>query len=135
MKRISFVCLLAFVLAGCASDPLLTGKPQDWQGKPAADLRAAWGEPTKVITQSDGEYWEYSNSGDYLAPAEENMRFNAGGFGSGGGFGASGAVKTTKQGERISRYENIARFLIRDGKVKKWSASRIVDGQTVWSDH
>jgi hypothetical protein len=144
MKLLPFASLLALVFAGCASDPLLSGKPQDWQGKPAADLRAAWGEPTKVITQSDGEYWEYTNGKDYVIPASEDTNFRLGGGSSGynsgtgassSGFGASGGISKSKSGERVSHVENVARFLIRDGKVKKWSAARIVDGQTVWSDH
>ena len=143
LRKLIVPATLALLLAGCAGDPLLTNKPQDWQGHPASDLKAAWGEPNKITSQSDGEYWEYYKSGDYLAPPKDSTSFRIGGSSSGytsdglstSGFGANGGITTTKQGERVSHFENVTRFLIRDGKVRKWSAARIVDGETVWSDH
>lgn len=40
-----------------------------------------------------------------------------------------------KQKERTGSYEKIFRFSIRDGKVKRWYASRIEDGRVVWEDN
>jgi hypothetical protein len=132
--RLRFLAISSSILllvAGCASDPVITGLPQHWKGKPSADLKAALGEPTEVIPQSEGEVWIYRKTGSFVAAARDDTRFRAGG----GSFGIAGNVTTTKQGERLSEYENIMRFLVRDGKVRKWSAARIIDGQTVWSDH
>src|SRR5262245_36700912 len=108
MRKLVIVFIGFLLTAGCASNPLLTGKPHDWQGKPATDLKTALGEPTRVIPQSDGtEIWEYVNSGDYVAPKEENTSFRMGGAGGGGMFGASGGINTVSQGPRLSRYENV----------------------------
>lgn len=136
MQRL-MLSLLGFVLlAACASNPVLTGKPQDWKGKPAGDLRAVLGKPTRIITQTDGsEIWEYVNSGEFIAPQEENTSFRMGGGSGGGMFGASGGINTVTHGQRLSQYQNITRFQIRKGKVKGWYASRIVDGRVVWEDH
>lgn len=134
MKTPLFMAI-AFLFVGCASNPVLTGKPQDWKGKSASDLEAAWGEPTRVISQSDGtEVWEYVKTGEFVAPENERTSFNVGGGGGSTFFGASGGINTTEQGQRLSQYENIFRFQINNGKVRKWFAARIVDGQTVWSD-
>ena len=109
---------------------------EDWQGKPVADLKAGLGEPTRVIAQSDGaEIWEYINTGDFVAPKEENTSFQMGGAGGGGVFGASGGINTVTQAQRLSRYENISSFRIKNGKVKGWGARRVVDGRVVWEDH
>lgn len=137
MRTTTSILLTACLgLAACASDPMLTGKPQHWRGKPAAQLRAAWGEPTRIITQTaNSEYWEYSRSGKFTAPGQDSTSFNLGAFGSGGFTGASGGINTLKYDSRQAQFENIARFLIKDGKVKKWAAMRLVDGQVVWSDH
>jgi hypothetical protein len=135
MKKI-YSALAGVLLTGCVSDPVLTGMPQDWQGKNVADLKAAWGDPTRVIAESNGtEVWEYRKSGQFVAPGEENTAFRMGGGGGSGMFGASGGIKTIKQGERQSAYENVARFSVKNGKIKKWYAERFVDGQRVWSDH
>ena len=125
-------CLALIVFCGCAHDPVITGKPKHWTGKPSADLRAAWGEPTRIMAAgSNGEYWEYSKTGEFHAPAEKRMRFRAGtGFGA-----ASGGVTTTQTDARMSRFEDVVRFLVRDGKVRKWSATQLVDGRVVWTKH
>lgn len=136
MKKLLVGFCLVAVVTGCASNPVLTGKPQHWKGKSVADLRAALGEPTRVIPQGKGiEVWEYVNAGDFVAPKEENTNFRVGGSGGGPFFGASGGINTVTQGERLSRYENVTRFEIRNGKVRKWYASRLVDGRVVWEDH
>lgn len=49
-------------------------------------------------------------------------------------FGAGGGISTKKYDERLSRYENIYRFQVKDGKIRRWFAARVVDGATVWSD-
>jgi len=123
------------LLGACATNPVLSGKPQDWKGRSAEEMRAALGNPTKIIPQKDGEVWVYSKSGEFVAPAEENMRFSAAGGGGGTFMGASGGVNTTKQPQRQAEYENVWRFLVKGGKVKKWYAQRFVDGQVVWEDH
>lgn len=129
------ICLTA-VLSGCASNPVLTGKPQHWKGRSVAELKAALGEPTRVIAQAKGvEVWEYINGGDFVAPKEENTNFRVGGSGGGALFGAGGGISTVTHGERLSRFENVTRFEIRHGKVKRWYASRVVDGRVVWEDH
>lgn len=121
------------LLLGCVSDPVMTGKPQHWRGKSADSLRASWGEPTRIIRESERvEVWEYVKSGDFIAPGRERTDFNVGPkpFG-----GATGGITTLKQGERISEYENIRRFKIKDGKVTGWYAARMEGGRVVWEDH
>jgi hypothetical protein len=133
--RAIFQVAVCVVFIGCASNPILTGKPQDWVGHLAVDLRGAWGEPTKTTRQSDGaEIWEYSKTGEFVAPKQDNTSFNIGGGGFGGSFGGSGGINTLKYDQRMSHYENVTRFLVKDGKIKRWFAARIEDGKTVWSD-
>jgi hypothetical protein len=123
------------LIAGCASDPLLTGKPQDWKGRPASQLEMAWGPPTRRIQSSDKiEVWEYVKSGDFVAPKREDTSFRVGGGSGAGMFGASGGITTLKHDERLSRYENIWRFKIKNGKVVGWYAARLEDGRIVWQD-
>jgi len=133
MKTLAFL-LSVITLTGCAtSNPLMTGKPQDWMWKPAAELKTALGEPTRVIPQQDGaEIWEYVTKEEFVAPGEEKMTFGAGKAPFGG---IAGGSRTTKRGERASSYVNTWRYLIRDGKVRKWYAERMEDGKVVWSDH
>ncbi len=114
---------------------MITGKPQHWMGRSVTELRTSLGEPTRVIPQENGELWEYKETGEFVAPARDSTSFRAGGYAGGPAFGMSGNTTTVRQGERLSQYENVTRFLIRDGKVRRWSAARIVDGETVWSDH
>ena len=135
MKKLA-LALMAALLFGCATDPLLTGLPQDWQGKPAADLRAAWGEPTRTISESGGvEVWEYLKAGDFVAPKREDTSFRVGGGGGSAMFGASGGISTVKHDERLSRYENVWRFKIKKGRVTAWYAARMEDGRVIWQDH
>lgn len=135
MKTILAILVVA-VLVGCvSSDPLMTGKPQDWQGKPASDLKAALGEPMHVITASNGdEIWEYHKANDVVIPKGENMSFGFAGLGSSAG-GAGGFSSEKRPEDRISRVENLYRFKIRGGKVREWYAARIMDGRIVWEDH
>lgn len=133
-----FPLLTLSLLVGCAtSDPLMTGKPQDWKGKPAADLRAGWGEPTSTIRQSNGdEVWVYHKAGDRVIPKGESTSFAFGGIGTGSTYGASAGFSSEKRPEdRLSHEENVCRFKIRNGKIREWYAARIVDGRTVWEDH
>lgn len=136
MKRITFLLLISILLCGCASSvPLLTGKPQDWKGKPADDLRAGWGEPTHVMRESNGdEVWEYREAGNRVIPKGESMSFGFAGIGS--PYGGAGGFSSEKRPEdRVSHEENVCRFKIRDGKIRDWYAARIIDGRTVWEDH
>ena len=117
------------LLVGCASDPAVTGKPQDWMGHPASDLRASQGEPTKIVHQSNGdEVWEYVNSRGYIVPKGESMS-----AGLGGGVGGFSMEKRPE--DRPAEEINLSRFKIRNGKVVEWYASRSVNGRVVWQDH
>jgi hypothetical protein len=119
-------------LFGCATDPLMTGKPQDWQGHPSSELRMSWGEPTKSFHKEDGsEVWEYRKVGGTVIPRQDNTQF---GFG-GNRFGGSGQVNTVHEPERVAEFENVFRFTVKGGKVTKWYAARYVDGRVVWEDH
>jgi hypothetical protein len=135
-----FLKLIAFALAafliGCAtSDPMVTGKPQHWKGKPSLDLRTAWGDPTRVIPQANGDQvWEYSRSGDFTVPKGESMSLGFRGLG--GAYGGSGGFSMEKRPEdRMSREEELYRFKIRKEKIVEWYAARFVDGRKVWEDH
>lgn len=135
MKTLLYAAV-ALLFTGCASDPVLTGKPQDWKGKPAADLRAAWGDPTRIIPESGSvEVWEYVKDGDFVAPKREDTSFRLGGGGGSGMFAAAGGISTLKHDERLSRYENIWRYKIKDGKITGWYAARMEDGRIIWQDH
>jgi hypothetical protein len=99
MTRKILIILSALALVGCASDPLMTGEPHDWVGHLASDLKAAMGEPTRVIHQSNyqdndpaiaklfegksgkSEIWEYVQTGDAISPKESDTKFRFGGFG------------------------------------------------------
>lgn len=132
----TFLICAMLLVAGCASNPMLTGKPQHWKGRTTEELLTGLGQPSKVIPQADAsEIWVYSRKGDYLAPAEESTKFRMGGGGGESFFGAAGGINTQKQGERVTDYENVWRFLVRKGKVRKWYAQRFVGGQLVWEDH
>ena len=134
MKRIALLLAL-LALFGCASDPLVTGKPQDWKGRAAADLRTAMGTPTRIITAANGdEIWEYYLSRDRMIPKGESMNFSFGGLGSTAG-GAGGFASEKRPEDRLSRVEQLRRFKIHKGKVTEWYAANIVDGRTVWEDH
>jgi hypothetical protein len=134
-KTLLFAATLGFLI-GCASNPVLTGKPQHWKGKRVEELRAALGIATQIIPQSDGsEIWVYSKRGEFLAPAQERTKFGIMGAGGSSAFGASGGINTVASGERVTDYENVWRFQIKNGKVRKWYAQRLEGGQVVWEDH
>ncbi len=135
MKPVFPILLVAFFV-GCASpDPMVTGKPQDWRGKLALDLRAAWGEPTRIITATNGdEVWEYHEGNSMVIPKGESMSLGFGGLGSPSG-GAGGFSSEKRPEDRTSRVEKLFRFKIRGGKIVEWYAARSVDGRTVWEDH
>lgn len=134
MKQLLLAVLISVV--GCSTpDPMVTGKPQDWRGRPAVDLRTAWGEPTRIIPQSNGdEVWEYRESSDFVIPKGENINLGFGGLGSDRGGG--GAFSMEKRPEdRIGHEVKLYRFKIRAGKIEEWYAARIVNGRTVWEDN
>ena len=153
MTRKLSIMLFALILVGCASDPLMTGEPHDWVGHLASDLRAAMGEPTRIIHQSnyqendpaiaklfepksgDVEIWEYRTEGETVSPKQSDTGFNRHGADSALGFGAHGGINTTETPAHQSHYENIWRYEIQNGKVVKWYAARLLDGKTVWSQH
>jgi hypothetical protein len=125
---------VAFI--GCATDPLMSGKAEDWVGHLGTDLKTSWGEPTNVIRKSDGtEIWEYLQSGDFRSPEQENTSFRLGGLSGGNAFSAGGGINTTKNKEHIGTYQKIFRFSIKAGKIKSWYAARVEDGRVVWEDH
>jgi hypothetical protein len=132
----SVLLCIGVLLIGCASNPILSGKPQDWKGKPSGDMRAALGEPTEVVPQADGsEIWIYRKTGEFLAPAQDRTNFRMGGGGGSGVFGAGGGINTSKRSEQVTDYENLWRFQIKNGKVRRWYAQRYEGGQLVWEDH
>ena len=125
--------LVLALLTACTTNPVLSGKPQDWVGHDAGEMRTSLGEPTKIVPQKDGsEVWIYSRTGEFVAPAEENTNFQIGG----NAFtGAGGGINTVKGREHQAEFENVSRFLIKNGRVKQWWAQRLVDGRVVWEDH
>jgi hypothetical protein len=134
MKKNLSLLLLAFLVSCATSDPMVTGKPQDWKGKPASDLKSAWGEPTRIIPSSTGaEVWEYARSADYVIPKGENMRLGFAGLGAASG-GAGGFSLEKRPEDRNSREDELFRFKIRNGKIIQWYAARFVDGRKVWED-
>jgi hypothetical protein len=131
-----FAAIVLLLFTACASNPVLSGKPQDWKGKGADEMRAALGEPTEIKPQADGsEIWIYRKTGEFLAPAKERTDFRVGGAGDGGAFGARGGINSSKRSEQVTDYENIWRFQIKNGKVRRWYAQRFEGGQLVWEDH
>ena len=48
--------------------------------------------------------------------------------------GVQGGATTVTQGEHVAGYENLQRFEIRRGKVRKWYVERSEGGRVVWSD-
>lgn len=133
MNRLIATALGLLLLCACASNPMMTGKPQHWRGKTVDEVRTGLGEPHRVIPQGNGsEIWEYRTGGEFLAPGHETMQFGAGrAFGG----GIRGGATTIKEGERVKEYENLLRLEIRGGKVRKWYAERTEGGRVVWSDH
>jgi hypothetical protein len=98
---------IILLLAGCASDPLMTGEPKDWVGHTADELRAALGDPRRVISQPDGsEVWEYFETGNYV-----------------------------RENRSPGNYENLSRYRIKNGVVKSWFVERSEDGRVVRRDH
>lgn len=131
MNRVIATASGIVVLSACASNPMMTGKPQHWKGKTVEQLRAGLGEPSRILPAENGaEIWEYRNSGEFLAPGRETMQFSGKAL-----FGAiDGGATTVKQGEHVTGYENLQRFEIRGGKVRKWYVERSEGGRVVWSD-
>lgn len=125
--------LSILIFSGCASDPLVTGKPQDWVGKPAVDLKKFMGEPQQSITSANGaEVWTYRSAEDRIIPKGESMSF----FGGANTERAAGAFSSEKRPEdRMTKIEHLYRFKVKGGIVTEWYAARIVDGRTVWEDH
>src|ERR1700683_4724045 len=93
MKKSVFV-LAAAILAGCASDPLMTEEAHDWVGHKMDDLIAAVGPPTRTIQQSEhnqsnptkakmfegksqgnSTILEYVETGDTTSPKQSNISF------------------------------------------------------------
>lgn len=84
----------------------MTGKPQHWKGKTAEQLRAGLGEPQRIVSQPDGsEVWEYVREGEFV-----------------------------RQHISPGKFENVNRYLIKDGKVKKWFWERYENGEVVKRD-
>jgi hypothetical protein len=107
MKTLSLAFIVAILLVGCASNPLLTGEPADWVRKPAAELRNSLGEPTRTVVHQDGsQTWEYVTEGEYV-----------------------------REHRSPGHFVNVTRYLVKDGKVRKWFTERIEDGVVVRSDH
>ncbi|HTI70376.1 MAG TPA: hypothetical protein VMF06_10445 [Candidatus Limnocylindria bacterium] len=130
------VLTAASALYGCASDPLMSGKPEDWVGHPASELAAAWGQPSRVLPEHTGmEVWEYEKSGELVSPKQNDTSFHAAGADWNGGFGAHGGITSTETREHLSQYQNLCRFKIKDGRIKEWYAARLIDGKIVWQDH
>jgi hypothetical protein len=131
------IFVVALTFCGCATDPMVTGLPQHWKGKPATDLKAAMGEPNRIVQQSSGaEVWEYIRSEQVMIPKGENTSLAFGLAGGGNSFGGAGGFSSEKRPEdRTSNVENLRRFKIEKGKVTSWYAARIVDGRVVWEDH
>lgn len=133
MKRLITIALPLILFCACASNPLMTGKPQHWKGRSAEELRAGLGEPTRVMPQPNGaEIWEYVKSGEFHSPEQETFRFGGGRVPFGG---IQGGATTVKEKEGIKGYEDLLRFEIRGGKVRSWYAQRTEGGRVVWSDH
>jgi hypothetical protein len=133
MNRLIAASLGILLLCACASNPMMTGKPQHWRGKGSEEVRAGLGEPTRILAQGSGsEIWEYRTGGEFLSPGQERMQFGAGRAFMGG---IRGTATTVTEGERIKGYENLLRLEIRGGKVRKWYAERTEGGRVVWSDH
>ena len=98
MKTTQITALLSMIcigLVGCGTaDPRITGQPQDWRGKPAADLKQFMGEPERIVSSADGsELWEYQKVNDKVVPKGESTSF----FGGGGNFGLSGAFSSENE--------------------------------------
>jgi len=128
IRRWLSLCVFA-ALVGCASDPLMSGKPQDWVGHQATELRAVLGEPTRILPSAKGgEVWEYVKGKDYVIPNGENL---SGGFG--GGVGGFSMEKRPE--DQAAHEEQLFRFKIKNGVVSEWYANRTVNGRVVWEDH
>ena len=134
MKNLIPLLLLGFVI-GCASDPLLTGKPQHWKGKRTSDLQIAYGEPTKISKDSMGELWEYRKSGEFNAPKEDRTEFKMSGSSGFGFFGAGGGISKLQFNEGLRQVEDVLKFRVKKDRIVGWSAMRLIDGQVVWQDH
>src|SRR5688572_16199344 len=105
---IKLILPVALLLTGCASNPILSGKPQDWKGKRADEMRAGLGEPTEIKPKADGsEIWIYRKTGEFLAPERGRTNFRMGGGGGSAVFGASGGINTSKRSEQVTDYENV----------------------------
>lgn len=134
--RIILLCLFGSILTGCSSNPVLTGKPQHWTGHTTEEMKAGLGPPSEIVPQGDGsEIWIYRKTGEFIAPGEERTNFRMGGGAGSGVFGASGGISTQRQSERVTDYENVWRFEVRNGRVRRWYAQRLEGGRVVWEDH
>ena len=135
MRPTLIISLIVLILTGCASDPLMSGKPQDWVGHQATELRGAMGEPARIIPSANGaEIWEFVKDKDYVVPKGENMSFGFGGLG--GPHGGAGAFSMEKRPDDQAAHETkLFRFKIKNGVVSEWYANRVVNGRMVWEDH
>jgi hypothetical protein len=135
LRKLLASIFFAALAAGCAtSDPVMSGKPQDWVGHEGSELRSVMGEPTRVIPNANGDQvWEYEKSKDFIIPRGENMSLGFAGIGSSAG-GAGGFSMEKRPDDQQSRETQLFRFKIRNGKVVRWYANRAVNGKIVWED-
>ena len=153
MKRRILIVFSALALVGCASDPLMTGEPHDWVGHLASDLKAAMGEPTRIIPpdQLPGQRPGHCQNvrGKSRRKRDLGIPPNRGGcFSKGKRYFLQHARRGQQLGIRSTRRNQHDRnpgateplrehwrYEIKNGKVVKWYAARLVDGKTVWSQH
>jgi hypothetical protein len=79
------ICLVALLLAGCATDPAKIRAP--WYDATYDDVAARWGKPLASSKDADGsEMHLWRSEAPSSAGSSVGMGFGIGGFG-GGGFG------------------------------------------------
>ena len=137
MKMTIPILIGTLILCGCASEknPLLTGNPKDWRDHPTTDLVTVWGQPTRIINQSDGEIWQYIQESDAVIPKGSHASFNMGGFSGSGSSALGGGGGFSSHEQYNAHIVKINNFAVRNGIIKKWYGEIRENDQVVLKEH
>lgn len=129
MKTTILILIGTLILCGCATEttkkntlnsPLLTGNTKDWRGHPTADLIMIWGQPTRILNQSDGEIWQYVKEWDAVIPKGSHGSFNMQEMGDSSGSIAGGGGGFSSHEQYNAHFVRIDNFAVVNGIIGKW---------------
>lgn len=135
MKTIVFVCVLAGLLAGCATTGKYKAVLASWVGSPADNLVSSWGPPdSSYRLSSGGEVLQYSHQGNiympgysYTTPQTTYQNGTVSAYGAyGSAYGSYSGTSTTYQQHQTAGYNIhmscVTRFTVNsNGIITRWA--------------